>query len=181
MLRITVPISPEGWDDKKGEFVEPKVKILQLEHSLVSLSKWESKWCKPFLSRDEKTYEETLDYIKFMTLTQNVDPSIYEYLTRSNIQEINDYIDAPMTATTFSDIKQPRGRKEIVTAELIYYWMIALNVPFECQKWHLNRLLTLIRVCNIKNTPPKKMSRKDIINNNRLLNEARKRQFNTKG
>lgn len=181
MLRIVVPMSPEGWDEKKQEFVEPKVQVLQLEHSLVSLSKWESKWCKPFLTKDNKTYEETIDYIKFMTLTQNVKPEVYDYITQENMQEINAYIDAPMTATTFSEDKNGKRSREIVTSELIYYWMIALNIPFECQKWHLNRLLTLIRVCNIKNAPPKKMSKHEIASRNAALNAARRKQLNTKG
>ena len=181
MLQIEIPLSPEGWDEEKEEFVTGKAITLQLEHSLVSLSKWESKWNKPFLAKGERTLEETLDYIKFMTLTKNVDDSVYKKLTSDNIRQINDYISAPMTATTFYDDKQPKGSKEIVTAELIYYWMIALNIPFECQKWHLNRLLTLVRVCNVKNTPPKKMSKRDIASRNAQLNAARRKQLNTKG
>lgn len=181
MLRIVVPISPEGWDEKKQEFVEPKVQVLQLEHSLISLSKWESKWCKPFLSSEDKTIEETVDYIKFMTLTPNVNPEVYMHLTRANMQEISDYIQAPMTATTFSDSKNQKGKREIITAELIYYWMIALNIPFECQKWHLNKLLTLIKVCNIKNAPPKKMSKKETKNQYEALNAARRKKLNSKG
>lgn len=115
-----------------------------------------------------------------MTITQNVDPEVYNFLTAENIKSINDYIDAPMTATTFSQQNTSRSR-EIVTSELIYYWMIALNVPMKCEKWHLNRLLTLIRVCNIKNTPPKKMSKKDIMSRNAALNAARRKQLNSKG
>ena len=181
MLQIAVPLSPEGWDEKKQEFVKPKIQILQLEHSLVSLSKWESKWCKPFLSKNDKTSEEILDYIKFMTITQNVKPETYDHITLANLQEINDYIEAPMTATTFAEDRNGRYNREVITAELIYYWMIALNIPFECQKWHLNRLLTLIRVCNIKNAPPKKMSKRDIVSRNAALNAARRKQLNTKG
>ncbi len=154
---------------------------LSLEHSLVSLAKWESKWCKPFLSNDkEKTYEETLDYIRFMTVTQNVDPRVYENLSRENIQKINDYIEAPMTATTIRE-KGGKGSKEIVTAELIYYWMIALQIPFECQKWHLNRLLMLIRVCNVKNQPSKKMSKRDVMSRNTSLNAARRKAMGQRG
>lgn len=180
MLRITIP-AVEQWDEIKQEFVFTKEQTLSLEHSLVSLSKWESKWCKAFLTKDEKSFEETLDYIKFMTLTQNVNPEVYNYLTNGNINEINEYIEAPMTATYFSDEKTNKTSREQVTAELIYYWMIALNIPFECQKWHLNRLLTLIKVCNIKNQPPKKRSKKDIMSRNAALNAARRKQLNTKG
>ena len=180
MLRITIP-AVEQWDEIKQEFVSTKEQTLSLEHSLVSLSKWESKWGKAFLTKDEKSSEETLDYIKFMTITKNVDPEVYNYLTNGNISEINEYIEDPMTATYFSDEKTSKTSREQVTAELIYYWMIALNIPFECQKWHLNRLLTLIKVCNIKNQPPKKRSKKDIMSRNASLNAARRKQLNTKG
>lgn len=180
MLRINIP-GGELWDERNNEFVFAKGQTLQLEHSLVSLSKWESKWCKPFLSSEAKTTEETIDYIKCMTVTQNVKPELYNFLTNEHITMVNDYISAPMTATTFSK-DGPCGRhREIVTAELIYYWMIALNIPFECQKWHLNRLLTLIRVCNIKNAPPKKMSKRQIMNRNTALNAERRRLMGTNG
>jgi len=180
MLQITIP-AVEQWDERKQEFVTTKEQTLQLEHSLVSLSKWESKWCKAFLTKQEKTIEETLDYIKCMTITQNVNPEVYNYLTNKNIDEINKYIEAPMTATYFSDDKIVKTSREQITAELIYYWMIALNIPFECQKWHLNRLLTLIRVCNIKNQPPKKRSKKEIMSRNAAINAARRKQLNTRG
>ena len=180
MLHITIP-AVEQWDEVKQEFVYTKDQMLSLEHSLVSLSKWESKWCKAFLTKQEKTFEETLDYIKFMTITQNVDPKVYNYLTNENIDEVNRYIEAPMTATYFSEDKTGKISLEQVTAELIYYWMISLNIPFECQKWHLNRLLTLIKVCNIKNTPPKNRSRKDIMSRNAALNATRRKQLNTRG
>lgn len=180
MLQIVIP-GTEYWDEKNEEFITTKEQTLQLEHSLISLSKWESKWCKPFLSKTEKTAEETLDYIKCMTLTPNVDPEVYNRITRANVDEIQAYITAPMTATTFSNIRGGRGSGEQVTAELIYYWMVALNIPFECQKWHLNRLLTLIKVCNIKNQPSKKMGKKELMSRNAALNAARRKQFNTSG
>ena len=181
MLQITIP-SRELWDESKNEFIITKEQILQLEHSLISISKWESKWQKAFLTKQEKTHEETIDYIKCMTLNQNVDPNVYNYLTNDNIRQINAYIDSPMTATYFSEEKEGRGgRGEQITSELIYYWMIALQIPFECQKWHLNRLLTLVRVCNIKNQPPKKRSRREIMSRNAALNAARRKQLNTKG
>lgn len=181
MLQITIP-SRELWDESTNEFVITKEQTLQLEHSLISISKWESKWQKAFLTKQEKTHEETIDYIKCMTLNQNVDPNIYNYLTNENIRQINSYIDSPMTATYFSEEKGGRGgHGEQITSELIYYWMIALQIPFECQKWHLNRLLTLVRVCNIKNQPPKKRSRREIMSRNAALNAARRKQLNTKG
>lgn len=181
MLTITVPISPEGWDEEKQEFVEPKSQILQLEHSLVSLSKWESKWQKPFYSKKDMSNEETLDYVKCMTLTKNVDPDVYNHLTPENIKTILDYIGNPMTATTFGKETNSGNNREVITSELIYYWMIASNIPFECQKWHLNRLITLIRVCSVKNAPPKKRSKRDIMSRNAALNAARRKQFNSNG
>ena len=181
MLQITVPISPEIWDEKNEEFIEPKTASLQLEHSLVSISKWESKWHKPFLSKEPKTVEETIDYIKCMTLTQNVKPEVYDHLSKENIEEINAYIDDPKTATTFSKDRKSARSREIITSELIYYWMVALNIPFECQKWHLNRLLTLIRVCEVKNTPGKKMSQREVLNQYAAINAANRKRFNTKG
>ena len=183
MLEITIPAN-EQWDEIHQEFINTKEQKLKLEHSLVSLSKWESKWCKPFLSKKENTLEEIIDYIKCMTITQNVDPNTYSCLTDENIKTVKDYIEAPMTATSFSNnIGQGpvTGGGTTVTSELIYYWMISLNIPFECQKWHLNRLLTLIKVCNVKNQPPKKMSRQEVLSRNRALNAERKKRLNTKG
>ena len=179
MLEITIPAN-ECWDERTQTFVIIKEQTLRLEHSLVSLSKWESKWCKSFFSREDKTYEETIDYIRCMTLNTYVEPDVYNYLTDENIKQIGDYISAPMTATTFSDNKKG-GSREQITSELIYYWMVSFNIPFECQKWHLNRLITLIRVCEIKNQPPKKRSRREIASSYAALNEARKKQLNTKG
>lgn len=180
MLQITIP-SQELWDSEKQEFINTKEQVLQLEHSLVSVSKWEAKWCKTFLSKKDKTYEETIDYIKCMTITQNVKPDVYNYLTKSNMEQIQAYITAPMTATWFSDENAGTANREQITSELIYYWMIAFNIPFDCQKWHLNRLLILIRVCNIKNKQPKQMNRREIMSRNAALNAARRKQLNSKG
>jgi hypothetical protein len=179
MLQIVIP-DREYWDELKNEFVTIKGQTLQLEHSLVSLSKWESKWNKSFLFKQEKTFEETLDYVRCMTITQNVKPETYYHLTKENYDAVLEYINAPMTATTFSKSNE-RPSNEVITSELIYYWMISLNIPMECQKWHLNRLLTLIRVCNIKNQPSKKMSKRDVMSRNAALNAARKKRYNTKG
>lgn len=180
MLEITIP-GAELWDESKQEFINTNTQILRLEHSLVSISKWESKWKKAFLGNQEKTFEETIDYIKCMTITQNVDPNVYNYLTKENIEEIHKYIGDPMTATTISENKNQPVNREIMTAEVIYYYMIALNIPFECQKWHLNRLLTLIKVCSIKNQPPKKMGKNELLKRNAALNADRRPQFKAKG
>lgn len=180
MLIITVPAA-EMYNEATNEFTYGKEFTLQLEHSLVSLSKWESKWKKPFLGKDKKTIEETMDYIKCMTITQNVPDEVYSRLNTDNVSQINKYIEDDMTATTFYGHENNGASKETITSELIYYWMIALNIPMECQKWHLNRLLTLVRVCNIKNTPPKKMGRNELMSRNAALNAARRKQLGTKG
>lgn len=171
MLSITIPTS-ELYDEKNNKVFYTKETTIQIEHSLVSISKWEAKYKKPFISDTPKTNKETIDYIRFMTITQNVDPNIYNYLTQDNIEEIKRYIDDPMTATTVKDNKT--GKSEIVTSELIYYWMIASEIPFECQRWHLSRLMTLIRVCSAKNQPSKKMSKNDILKRNSRVNAARR-------
>lgn len=182
MLEIVIP-SRELWDEISQEFITTKEQTLRLEHSLVSISKWESIWCKPFLSTESKTDEETIDYIKCMTLTKNVDPEIYKYLTDINAKEINEYIESPMTATRFyEEGRQGTGfSKGVTTSEIIYNWMISLTIPIEFQKWHLNRLLTLIKVCNIKNGPQKKMSKREQNSRNASLNAARRKKLNTKG
>ena len=181
MLKIEIP-ADEYWDESKCEFVNSKGQTLQLEHSLVSISKWESKWHKEFLSNKPMTHEETIDYVKCMTLTQNVDPEVYERLSRENIEAIKAYIEDPMTASSVRDEKpQGSANKERVTSELIYYWMIALNIPMECQKWHLNRLLMLIRICNAKNTPPKKHSTRDLYRHHNAVNAANRKRFHSRG
>lgn len=179
MLKIVVP-ELELWDEKKQEFSTLKETTIQLEHSLVSISKWESKWHKAFLSKKDKSNEEIIDYIRCMTITQNVPEDVYYRLSDENMEAINKYIDDPMTATYFHDDEQANSR-ETVTSELIYYWMIIQNIPVNFEKWHLNRLLSLIKVCNIKNSPPKKMSSKEIMRRNSALNAARRKKYNTKG
>ena len=186
MLTITIPAHEayDLWDPNEEKFIQipaQKEQKLQLEHSLVSLSKWESKWHKPFLSKPEKTNEETIDYIRCMTVTPNVSDHVYYRLTQDNVNEIYKYINDSMTATTFPKEEGGKINRETVTAELIYYWMIAQNIPFECQKWHLERLLTLIRVCNVKNTPPKKRSKRDIMSRHAAINKARREKMNSKG
>lgn len=187
MLQITIP-DVEYYDERIGEFVSIKGQTIQLEHSLVSISKWESKWKIPFLdNKREKTPEQVIDYIRCMTITQNVDPRVYKALTKKNLEEIEAYMSDSMTATWFSgdDKNQSKKKKsEIITSELVYYWMTAAQIPFECQKWHFNRLLTLIRICGIKNAPPdkkKKMGRNELAARNHALNEARKAKYHTTG
>ena len=179
MLEIVVP-EQEFFDDDSQEFIYVDGAKLQLEHSLISLSKWESRHHKPFLSTD-KTSEEVLDYVRDMTLTRNVNPLVYKALTQNNFAEINQYISDPMTATTFAEETIHPGRREIVTAELIYYWMVSQNIPMECQKWHINRLITLIRVCSIKNAPPKKQNTRSLAAQRRALNEQRRKELGTSG
>lgn len=179
MLKIMVP-SGELYDERTERFITVNGRELQLEHSLVSISKWESKWKKPFLSGEAKSREETIDYIRCMTISQNVDPNVFLGLSEANIDAVNRYIDDPMTATTFKN-SQKRPNRQIITSEIIYYWMISLEIPMECQKWHLNRLLTLIRVCDEKNQPGKKKSRKDVIAENRALNQMRRARTGSRG
>lgn len=184
MLTITIP-AIEFWNEAKQEFMSSKAQTLTLEHSLVSVSKWESKWKKPFLVKNDKTKEEIVDYIKCMTLTQNVPESAYDNLTEKNIKEITEYIEDPMTATWFNEgpggsKKEGRSRKTI-TSEFIYYLMTAYNIPFECKKWHLNRLLVLIKICEEENAPKKKRSGRELLQNYSALNAERKKKLNTKG
>lgn len=180
MLTITTN-DTEYYNEETSVFVSVKGRTIELEHSLVSLSKWESKWCIPFLGREPKTNEQLRDYVRCMTITKNIPDDFYQTISESLFKKINVYIDHKMTATTFSEIHDTSKNTEVITAELIYYWMIALNIPFECQKWHLNRLLTLIRVCSIKNAPAKKMAKNAILNRNANLNAIRRQQLNTKG
>lgn len=180
MLDIVIPES-ERFDESTCEFIYTKEQKLKLEHSLISLSKWESKWEKPFLS-SEKTPMEILDYIKCMTITQNVDPSAYLHLSKENIDAVQKYIEAPMSAQKSYPKREGQApSREIITSEIIYYWMISFNIPFECERWHLNKLLKLIEVCSHKSETPKKMSKNEVLRRNRELNAARRAKYHTKG
>lgn len=179
MLELIIP-AYELFNEETQEFINKPERILKLEHSLVSISKWEAKWNKPFLSNKKKTFDEVVDYIKCMTINQGIPDSAYLCLTEEQYAEINRYIVAPMTATTIQE-EQGEKSREIITSEIIYYYMIACNIPMECQHWHLNRLMTLIKVCNIKNQPPKKRSMREVMQSNTALNAARKKKLNTKG
>lgn len=183
MLTITIP-NQELFCEKTETFKNIKETKIKLEHSLISLSKWESKWHKPFIGRKDKEAEEIIDYIRCMSLTKVEDPDIYKYIPSDIYDLIMDYIDNPMTATWFSkeqEIKSGIQRGEVITSEIIYYWMVTLGIPFECEKWHLNRLITLIRVINIKNGPKKKMDKNSLLRNNAKLNAARRAKHRSRG
>lgn len=179
MLQITIP-SVEIYDEAANEFLYTKSQTITLEHSLVSISKWEAKWGKSFLSSKDKTPEENLDYIRCMTLTQNVDPDLYKCMSAENLEDIRQYIESPMSATWFAKSNQPPSRR-IITSEIIYSWMVRYRIPFEAQKWHLNRLMTLIRLCNLDAQPPKKMSKAEIMSRNHALNASRRARLHSKG
>ncbi len=179
MLKITVPAT-ELFDGVSG-FIYTKEQTLQLEHSLVSLSKWESKWHKPYLSKKKKTLAESQDYVRCMTLTQNVDPNVYLAIKPDLLRQVDAYINDSMTATTFHNMRKRGGQQETITAEIIYYWMTCHNIPFECQKWHLNRLLTLINVCNVKSQKPEKIPAAELRAQHRAINAANRKKFNTRG
>lgn len=182
MLRIAIP-SAEFYDEIHNKFINTKGQVITIEHSLVSISKWESKYHKPFITMTKipKTYGETIDYIRCMTLTQNVDPNVYYGIGAGILQQVNEYMDDSMTASWFSPDNTVRTSSEEITSELIYFWMIRYRIPFECQKWHINRLLTLIHMCHIKSTPPKKLSPTELARRNSIINEERKKRLNTTG
>lgn len=188
MLKITIP-SREYFDDDKQMFIKVKGAEITLEHSLLSLFKWEQKWKKPFLKEGyKKTFEETIDYIRCMTLTPNIDPDIYYNLDQKTVEKIGEYINDPHTATTFNEPKKDGEAKKKVTAtetaETIYCSMVMAGIPFECQKWHVNNLLTLIKVYNVKNDgdgKKKKHSKGDIAKNRAAINAQRLKKYGTKG
>lgn len=179
MLEIQVD-GNELFDENRNEFITVKPQVLKLEHSLVSISKWESKYHKRFLECEQPTPQEMLDYIRCMTINK-VDDKVYFALSRENIKDICAYMNNTMTATTVKDMPGAKRNNESISSELIYYWMVAFNIPFECEKWHINRLLTLIKICNNKNQPAKKMSNREIFNQNRALNAARRAKYHSRG
>lgn len=169
------------WNEQTEEFIETPKCTLKLEHSLLSISKWESIHHKPFLSTAQKTWEETISYIECMTINRDVPKPVYLALTNDDIDSINDYIADSHTATTIKNQNGKGHSREIITSELIYYWMVAQGIPFECEKWNLNRLMMLIDICAIKSTPDKKMSKQSIMAQNRALNKARQARSGHKG
>lgn len=180
MLPLYIP-ERELWDEAKQEIIYTKSAAIHLEHSLISISNWEMKWHVPYFD-EMKTDEQALDYIKCMTIEKNIDDSVYLGLTMDNIKAINEYMLDPMTATTIFEIKdKQKPKQKKITSELIYYWMIQFGIPFTCEKWHINRLIMLIRVCSEENKPKKKRSAQEIAAEQRALNAARRAKYNTKG
>jgi hypothetical protein len=180
MLKIIV-LGDEYFNEEESTFETVGDVELTLEHSLISLSKWESIHQKPFLDQTDKTSEEIAAYVEAMILTEEYPTDILSRFSDKNYKEINAYIESSESATTFGSMPKEGGRGETITSELIYYWMVAFTIPFECESWHLNRLFALIRICNIKNAPPKKMSRHEAAHRNREINAARRAQYNTRG
>lgn len=186
MLEVTIP-ETKLFDEATSTFITVKETTLQLEHSLLAISKWESKWKKAFFADKKvpKTHEESIDYIRCMTINRNVDPNVYYAISNQVMQQVSLYIEDPMTATIITDYSKRVGgqsrKTPTVTSELIYYWMIEHGIPFECQKWHLNRLMMLIQICNVRSNPNNKMSKREVMQQNAMLNAARRKKFNSKG
>lgn len=180
MLTITVGAT-DFFNEETGSFEIHGGTELQLEHSLVSLSKWEAIHETPFLGESKKTPEQLLSYIECMLLTENPPGNLLEKLSKDNVDTVQTYIDRKMTATWFSEVRPQARNQEVITAELIYYWLTVFHIPFECETWHLNRLFTLVRICSLKQDKPKKMSRAEVARRNRELNAQRKAQMGTKG
>jgi hypothetical protein len=180
MLRLVVP-EEELFDERTSEFINVDSVELELEHSLLSLSKWESFFEKSFLGTDDKTDEEVMYYVWCMVLDDRIDQSVLKRLSPQNLREINEYISSKQSATTFGEMPSRPGRGEVITAELIYYWMVAFTIPFECEAWHLNRLFSLIKICNIKNSKPQKQSKQDVAKRYQEINAQRKAKLGTTG
>ena len=194
MLTLTIP-GKQNWDPVKQEFLYTAPVELKLEHSLLSLAKWESKWHIPFLSNaGAMTREQGLDYLRCMTVSKGVPPEVYTRLTREQCDALNAYMNDPATATWFRGERKPNepppadtrprrrtGSGTETTAEVIYSQMFQLGIPKECEKWHLNRLLTLIRVCQESQNPPKKMRSREWAAERKALNEKRKAKMHTRG
>lgn len=180
MLKLIID-SEEFFNEETQRFITNGQIVLELEHSLASVSKWESIHQVPFLSGGKKTTEQTLDYVKAMILTPEFSPEVFSRFSEQNFEQVNNYIESKQSATTFGELPQRKGHSEPITSELIYYWMITFNIPFECEQWHLNRLFSLIRICNLKNSKPKKMSRGELNRRNSALNAQRKAALGTTG
>lgn len=185
MFQVCIPEQHYEFLNEKDEFISVDVNEtkFKIEHSLISIRKWEQKWHKPFLTEDDKTKEETMDYIRCMTITPNIDQNVYNWIPSDVFKNIMDYIQDPSTATWFNDKKigAQKTKNEVVTAEIIYYWMISLSIPIELEKWHLNQLLTLIKVVSIKNDKDNKLDPKLASKQRVALNKARRAKYHSKG
>lgn len=180
MLELLIPSGQELFDEENNRFLYSEEKVLRLEHSLASLSKWEAIHEKPFLGDKEKTPDEIVSYIKCMAVDNNLDDETLNFFTKEHFDTIQAYINRKHSATWFSETRE-RGSSEAVTAELIYYWMSALQIPFECENWNLNKLFNLIKIAGIKNAPEKKMSKSQLAQRNRELNAQRRAALGTSG
>lgn len=180
MLKIIIE-EDELFNETTSTFEKVERTEFDLEHSLISLSKWESKYQKPFLSSDSKTAEEIFNYIQCMVVSSHLDLDVLYRISQKDIVRIQEYIDSSQSATTFGAMPKSRGPSEIITSELIYYWMVAFNIPFDCEYWHLNRLFALVRICNIKNSPPEELSRNELAQRNQALNAKRRAELGTTG
>lgn len=180
MLRIIIE-GDELFDESTNEFSRVGDIVIDLEHSLVSLSKWESMYQKPFLSSEKRSTEEIFGYLKAMMLDADIDSNLVRRFSQKTIDQIQEYIDSSQSATTFGNMPARNGPGEVITSELIYYWIVSYNIPFEVERWHLNRLFSLIRICNLKNSKPKRMSRNEIAQRNRELNAQRRAELGTSG
>lgn len=183
MLELKIPEISELWDEKNQCFASVRAQTIQMEHSLIAISKWESKWHLPFLEEvrwNRLNREQLLDYIKCMTITHNVDDLVFRSLQAPQIEEITNYINDPATATTFSN-ENSAPNFEIMTSEIIYWEMVALGIWKECEKWNINRLVTLIHVCNNKNKKGQAMPKSKIQSQNAMVNAMRRRRFHTRG
>lgn len=182
MLEMTIS-EKEFYQEHTSKFIQiPECKVT-LEHSLISLAKWESKWQVPFFDGKPKTPTQNLDYIRCMVVGNIKDDRIFDHLSEEEVLQIQSYMAAPMTATTFSERNKSKRKvkKETMTAEVIYARMCTHNISFECQKWHLNRLLTLIRVCDLRDSPPEKMSKKETSMWYAEQNANRRAKYGTRG
>lgn len=185
MITIKIP-DREYYNEDTNEFISVKGPVLTMEHSLLSIRKWESKWHQPFMGKKEPTFEQMLDYFRCMTITpKDVGIEVFHGLSAENVAELKAYIGDSMTATTFHTYPGKKKGKasgpSIITAEVVYGWMFQNGIPLECEKWHFNQLMTLIRVCAQQGGVNPKMSKKDILAQNKALNEARKAKLGTRG
>lgn len=179
---ITIDLGTlEYYDSEKNEFVYEEGGKVRFEYSLKMLYEWEGKWKKAFLKGNKNlTTEEAVDFYIMMAL----DPIDKKFMTGEAMETLSKYVNDPQTATTFADGQNGNtspSKGKIFTSEELYAMMITSNVPLDFENRNLNRLITILRVISVQNTPPKKMSKNDIYRQNAALNAERKARLNTKG